>query len=160
VTGELDLVYVRAERTDLVTRYLQAELERAGVDVELVGLESDVFHRTFVPSGRYDLALWEARTGPTPELWPWVELTGAGMPLTGLTDEEVAAQAGSASGGGPEADEALREAQRRLADLAPLLPLFRPEVTVGWRQGVSGLQANPTVEGPLWNAGTWTLSAA
>ena len=160
VPEELDLVYVRAERTDLVARYLQAELERAGVDLELVALESDVFHGTFVPSGRYDLAIWEARMGPTPELWPWIELPDAGEPLTGLTDQDVAGQAMSARRGGPEVDEAWREAQRGLADLAPVLPLFRPEVTVGWRPGVSGLEANPTVEGPLWNAGAWTLSAA
>ncbi|HEX2026008.1 MAG TPA: ABC transporter substrate-binding protein [Actinomycetota bacterium] len=157
--GEIDLVYPRAERTDLVARYVQAELERIGVDVELVGLEADVFHGTFLAGRRFDLALWEDRSGPTPELWPWVEAPGAGRSLTGLGDDELADLVERSVGGGAAGDAAVVEAQQRLADLAVVLPLFGPEVTVGWRDGVSGLVANPTVDGPLWNAGTWAVDA-
>jgi peptide/nickel transport system substrate-binding protein len=157
---EIDLVYVRAERTDLVARYVQAELERIGVDLELVGLEADVFHGTFLPGRRYDLALWEHRTGPAPELWPWVKVAGGGEPLTALADRELAALVERSAGGGDRAGVAVVQAQERLADLAVILPMFRPEVTVGWRDDVDGLEANPTVDGPLWNAGAWTLEAA
>ena len=156
---EIDLVYVRAERTDLVARYVQAELERIGVDLELVGLEADVFHGTFLPGRRYDLALWEHRAGPAPELWPFVDVAGAGEPLTALADRDLTALVERSAGGGALAGAAVEQAQERLADLAVVLPMFRPEVTVGWRDGVDGLVANPTVDGPLWNAGAWTLEA-
>jgi ABC-type transport system substrate-binding protein len=153
---ELDLVYVRAELTDIVARYLQAELDRAGVDVELVPLDSDVFHGIFLPERRFDLALVERRTGSSPELWPWVEVDGAAEPLTGLADAGLAGLAAAVASGDAGA---LGRAQRRLAELAPVLPLFQPQVTVGWREGVQGLQANPTADGPLWNAWAWTVPA-
>lgn len=149
---ELELVHARGELTDLVSRYVQAELERAAVDVDLVALEPDVLQGAFLPSRRFDLALVEVRTGPSPELWRWVDLPGAAMSLTGLTDEALADLIRRASDGSPPA---LREAQARLADLAVALPLYRPRVTVGWRAGIAGPVANPTVEGPLWNVEAW-----
>jgi peptide/nickel transport system substrate-binding protein len=160
VPGELDLVYVRAERTDLVARYLQAELERINVDVELVPLESDVFHGIFVPERRFDLALWELRSAPSADLWPWVEVPGAAPPVTGLSQPDVAGLASGAAVGGRESGRLLIEAQTDLAELAPVLPLYQPLVTVGWRAGVAGPAANPTVDGPLWNAETWRVGAS
>jgi ABC-type transport system substrate-binding protein len=154
VGQELDLVYPRGELIDLVARYLQAELDRAGVDVDLVGLEADVFHGIFVPQRRFDLAIWPARTGPSPQLGPWVDVEGAAPPLTGLRDRALARLAAEAAGGGPGVLEA---AQARLAELAPVLPLFQPEVTMAWRDGVRGIHANPTADGPLWNVAEWRL---
>ena len=152
VPRELDLMYQRAELLDIVARYVQAELERAGTDVELVPLEADVFHGTFLPEGRFDLALVESRAGPHGELWRWVAVPGGPEPVTRLLDERLADLAAAAEEGDAEA---LGEAQRRLALLASALPLFQPEVTVGWRAGLTGLAANPTVDGSLWNAASW-----
>lgn len=158
VAGELDLVFARAERTDLVARYIQAELDRIWVDVELVPLEPEVFHGTFLARRRFDMALLDLRTGPTPELWRLVELPGAPVPVTGLEDEQLSTLASSLDRGGAGSGRLLGQAQRRLAALAPVLPLFQPEVTVGWREGVTGPVANPTVDGPLWNAETWRIA--
>ena len=153
--GELELVHARGELMDLVARYVQAELERAAIDVELVALEADVLQGAFLPSRRFDLALVEVRTGPSPELWRWAEVPGAGMSLTGLADELLVDLVRRASTGSVSA---LRRAQERLADLAGALPLYRPRVTVGWRAGIAGPAANPTVEGPLWNVEAWSAA--
>jgi peptide/nickel transport system substrate-binding protein len=153
---ELELVHRRGELPDLVARYVQAELERAAIDLELVPLEADVLHGDFLPSRRFDLALVEARTGPSPELWRWVEVPGAGASLTGLADPALAELVRRGAGGSAEA---LGAAQRRLADLAAVLPLYRPRVTVGWGTGIAGPEASPTVEGPLWNVETWSTTS-
>lgn len=152
---ELDLAYTDGELLDLVARFVQAELEHAGADVELVPLEADVFQGTFLPQGRFDLALWESRTGPAPELWRWVHVPGAGDPLTRLTDPRLTSLALAAAAGKAGS---LAEAQRRLALLAPVVPLFQPRVTMAWRAGMTGPAANPTVEGPLWNAWAWQVA--
>lgn len=155
--GELGLVYQRAELPDLVARYVQAELERAAIDVELVALEADVLQGSFLPARRFDLALVEVRTGPSPELWRWVEVSGSGRSFTGLAEPELAGLVSQAAEGSVPA---LQQAQVRLADLAVVLPLYRPLVTVGWREGITGPAANPTVEGPLWNVGEWSSAGS
>jgi ABC-type transport system substrate-binding protein len=152
---ELELVHPRGELPDLVARYVQAELERAAIDVELVPLEADVLQGTFLPPRRFDLALVEVRTGPSPELWRWVEVPGAGTSLTGLADEVLANLVHRAAEGSAPA---LREAQAGLAELAVALPLYQPRLTVGWRPGIAGPSANPTVEGPLWNVEAWSAA--
>lgn len=156
---ELSLVYARGELLDLVARYVQAELRRAGADVELVPLEAGVFHGTFLPDRRFDLAISETRTGPRAELWRWADAEGAAPPLSGLVDGRLMALQVRAEGHPAEETEALQDAQDRLADLAPVLPLFQPEVTMAWRDGITGILPNPSVDGPLWNAWTWSAAA-
>lgn len=155
---ELSLVYVRGELLDLVARYVQAELRRAGADVELVPLEADVFHGTFLPDRRFDLAISETRTGPRAELWRWAHAEGAAPPFSGLRDARLTALLARAEGKGVDGTEALEEAQQRLAALAPVLPLFQPEVTMAWRDGVTGILPNPSVDGPLWNSWAWAAA--
>jgi ABC-type transport system substrate-binding protein len=156
-TGEeLSMAYVRTELLDIVARFVQGELRGAGFDVELVPLESEVFHELFVPARRYDLALWEHRTGPTPDLSAWFVDPDAGPPLTALEDRRLPRLEETWDRRGAEG--ALTAAQRRLARLASVLPLFQPRVTIAWRDGVRGPQANPTADGPLWNAWSWTES--
>jgi len=46
----------------------------------------------------------------------------------------------------------------RAVDLG-LLPLFHVETALAWRDPVQGIGVNPTIEGPLWNAETWHLTA-
>ncbi len=158
-TRELDLIFARGELIDLTARYVQEEVRAAGGDIELVPLEVDVYHELFLKESRFDLALVEVRTGPSPELWRWTTLPGTGKPVTGLDDEELARLAEAVEGGDPNAGKSLGEFQERLADLAAVIPLYHPATTVAWRDGVNGLEANPTVEGPLWNAWAWSVVA-
>ena len=38
---------------------------------------------------------------------------------------------------------------------ARVVPLMRVETLLAWRAGVEGIEANGTVEGPLWNVEEW-----
>ncbi|HJV05563.1 MAG TPA: ABC transporter substrate-binding protein [Actinomycetota bacterium] len=152
--GELSLAYVRGELLDITARFIQRELIEAGLDVELVPVESDVFHGVFLPDRRYDLALVEIRSGPAPELSWWFDDPDGPSPLSALEDPELPRL--EEAWDRRRSAEALAAAQGRLAGLTPVLPLFQPRVTMGWRAGVRGLRANPTVDGPLWNAWAWT----
>jgi hypothetical protein len=40
------------------------------------------------------------------------------------------------------------------------LPLFHVRTYIAYRDGVEGVVANPSVEGPLWNAETWRVSTS
>jgi ABC-type transport system substrate-binding protein len=141
--GELELVYIRTELLELTARFLQAEVQRAGGDLELVGLEPDVFWTTFLPERRFDLALVEVRGGAAANVARWSgPPDGIWSSLTGF----------------PDVGGALARAQERLAAGAAVLPLYQPRTSMGWREGVTGVQPNPTAEGPLWNAEAWGIS--
>jgi peptide/nickel transport system substrate-binding protein len=151
---ELELVYVRTELLELTARYLQAEVQRAGGDLELVGLESDVFWGTFLPERRFDLALVEVRGDPSPDVGEWFGAPeGIWSSLTGLTDPALAALEVDLAAGD---QGALAEAQARLADLAVVVPLYQLRASMGWREGAVGIEPNPSVDGPLWNAEEWS----
>jgi ABC-type transport system substrate-binding protein len=153
---ELTLAFPKGELLDLAARYVQAELERAGGDVELVPLDADTFQGEWLPDRSFDLALWEARSGPEPWLTRWFAATGDER-VSQLIDVELSEILGEAEKAGAKGRTALARAQERLAELVPVLPLFQPKVTMGWRQGVGGIAANPTVDGPLWNAWNWSI---
>lgn len=151
---ELELVYVRTELLELTARYLQAEVQRAGGDLELVGLESDVFWGTFLPERRFDLALVEVRGDPSTDLGEWFGAPdGIWSSLTGLTDPALAMLEDDLAAGD---QGALVEAQARLADLAVVVPLYQLRASMGWREGITGIEPNPSVDGPLWNAEEWS----
>jgi peptide/nickel transport system substrate-binding protein len=153
---ELSLAYTNTELLDFLARFVQAEMERAGGDVELVPLDADVFQGLFLPERDFDMALWESRTGPGPFLARWLSVPGSAEPVTGLSDRALSTLAAKVEGGGDGAAAALADIQVRLAELAPVLPIYQPKVTVAWREGVAGLRANPTADGPLWNAWEWS----
>jgi peptide/nickel transport system substrate-binding protein len=156
---ELTLAFPKGELLDLAARYVQAEVKRAGGDVELVPLDGDVFHGEWLPERRFDLALWEGRSGPDAWLSRWFAATGDER-VSQLIDGELDQSLTEAEQGVSRNQAALELAQERLAELVPVLPLFQPKVTIGWREGVRGIVANPTVDGPLWNAWNWSIGPA
>jgi peptide/nickel transport system substrate-binding protein len=153
---ELTMAFPRGELLDLAARYVQAELERAGGDIELVPLDADQFQAEWLPERSFDLALWESRSGPGPWLTRWFGATGDER-VSQVIDTELTELLGEAEAEGPGAEAALAEAQERLADLVPVVPMFQPKVTMGWREGVAGILTNATVDGPLWNAWNWSI---
>jgi peptide/nickel transport system substrate-binding protein len=155
---ELTMAYARGELLDLAARYVQAELERAGGDIELVPLDADAFQGEWLPERRFDLALWESRSGPEAWLTRWFAATGDER-VSQLIDADLTELLAEAEGGGPRGETALADVQERLAELVPVVPLFQPKVTMGWREGVSGIVANPTVDGSLWNAWNWSITS-
>jgi ABC-type transport system substrate-binding protein len=42
---------------------------------------------------------------------------------------------------------------------AAAFPLFQVATVVAWRDGLVGLQANPTFDGPLWNLSDWSTTS-
>lgn len=154
---ELSLVFPKSELLDLAARYVQAELERAGGDVELVPLDADAFHGEWLPEQRFDLALWESRSGPDSWLTRWFSDAGDER-VSRVTNPELNETLSETDLGAERSVSALARAQEHLAELVPILPLFQPKVTMGWRAGVGGIMANPTVDGPLWNAWNWSMA--
>ena len=154
--GELTLVYPAGELTELVARYVRGELNRAGADIELVALDADVFWGRWFPQRRFDLALWESRSGPEPWLARWFG-ADADEHVVVIEDQRLNGTLAQIDRGGPEGASAVPVSQALLAELAVVVPLFQPQVTAGFK-GVTGVRANPTADGILWNAERWALT--
>jgi ABC-type transport system substrate-binding protein len=133
----------------LVGRVLQQGAKAAGATVELRSDESTTVDGTWLPDGRFDLALVRIVAWPDPcwACWFADDSTGRGnvTRAKGLTPLAVVADRD------PAAAPALEEKVK--AD-GLMLPLWRPRAVLAGR-GVTGLVANSWSIGPFWAAESW-----
>jgi ABC-type transport system substrate-binding protein len=137
------------ELSPLVGRVLQQGVQPSGATLELKSDESSTVDGTWLPDGRFDLALVRTVAWPEPcwSCWFADASTGRGnvTRVTGLTALAAAADTD------PAAVAAL-EARVRAEGL--MLPLWRPRAVLAGR-GVAGLVANSWSLGPFWRAESW-----
>ena len=136
--------------SSLVGRVLQQGARAAGATIELRSDESSTVDATWLPEGRFDLALVRTVSWPEPcwACWFGDDSTGRGnvTRVRGLTPLAVAADRD------PSAAPAL-EARVKADGL--MLPLWRPRAVLAGRN-VAGLAANSWSIGPFWSAESWT----
>ncbi len=134
----------------LVGKVLQQGARAAGATIELRTDESATVDATWLPEGRFDLALHRSVSWPEPcwACWFGDDATGRGnvTRAKGLTPLAVAADRD------PSAAPAL-EARVKADGL--MLPLWRPRAVLAARN-VTGLAANSWSIGPFWGAESWT----
>ena len=134
----------------LVGKVLQQSARAAGATVELRTDDSTTVDATWLPEGRFDLALHRSVSWPEPcwSCWFGDDATGRGnvARATGLTPLAAAADRD------PSAAPAL-EARVKADGL--MLPLWRPRAVLAGRN-VAGLAANSWSIGPFWGAESWT----
>lgn len=71
----------------------------------------------------------------------------------GINVETLSINPTTVYSGRSRADLTLR---RSSGDHGSPIPLFRVASVVAWRPSIHGIDVNPTLEGPLWDAQTWT----
>ena len=137
------------ELSPLLGRVLQQGARAAGADVELKSDESTTVDASWLPEGRFDLALVRTVAWPEPcwSCWFAEGSTGRGnvTRVKGLTALATAADTD------PAAVPAL---ETRVRAEGLLLPLWRPRAVLAGR-GVGGLVANSWSLGPFWAAESW-----
>ena len=137
------------ELSPLVGRVLQQNAQAAGATLELKSDEASIVDGTWLPAGRFDLALQRTVAWPEPCWTCWFAdaATGRGnvTRVTGLTPLAAAAEAD------PAAVPAL---EARIKADGLVLPLWRPRAVLAGRK-VGGLVANSWSVGPFWAAESW-----
>jgi extracellular solute-binding protein (family 5) len=133
----------------LVGRVLQQGAKAAGATIELRSDESTTVDATWLPDGRFDLALVRTVAWPEPcwACWFADDSTGRGnvTRVKGLTSVAAAADRDLAAAPALEA--------KVKAD-GLMLPLWRPRAVLAGR-GITGLAANSWSIGPFWAAESW-----
>jgi len=137
------------ELSPLVGRVLQQGGAANGATVELKSDESTKVDATWLPEGRFDLALMRTVAWPEPcwSCWFAEAATGRGN-VTRVKDVTPLAAAADTD---PTAVPAL---ETRVKAEGLLLPLWRPRAVLAGR-GVGGLVANSWSLGPFWAAESW-----
>ncbi len=146
VTAEED------QLSPLLGRVLQSGAEAAGATVELKSDESSTVDGSWIPEGRFDLALLRTVSWPEPcwACWFAEDSTGRGnvSRVKGLTTLAITADRDPA---------AVAALEARVKAEGLMLPLWRPRVVLAGR-GVTGLEANSWAFGPFWSAESWAPS--
>jgi peptide/nickel transport system substrate-binding protein len=137
---------------EMVGRVLEANLAAVGIRTELV-VQGVAGHLTSVQRGEHDLCLlgWIGDSGdPDNFLYTLLDsdnaTPGAARNVAFLRDEPlhrvlIAAQAAESRA---ERERLYREAQERVAELAPWVPLAHAQVAVAARADVGGIVVNPS----------------
>lgn len=168
VRFEFQLVYPRTGGAGSIAAFIHFRLREIGITAELVGVEPATFEEAFVPGDRGGAFLRLRRGADAPDAASYVDgVSGApDLPGGAPISDEVAEAAGQVSRerlrAGPVtglARDPWASAERGLVESASVAPLAAVRSWIVGRDGVSGPHATGALNGPLWNAGTWTIAA-
>lgn len=141
---------------------VRQQLEDVGIKVAFDNTASSALFSERLPEGDFEMGQWAWLATPEPRLSP---LYGAdSFPPDGQNYYRY--ENAEASLLMSRADETLDTAKRAdmlkqvqeiLAKDLPLIPLYQRPVYYAYDEGLDGPEVNPTLEGPFWNIGEWSL---
>jgi peptide/nickel transport system substrate-binding protein len=150
------LPQVRARTSKLV----QAQLRQAGVEVVGSYVPRGELFDKVIPTGNYDLALYQATTGPDPGSSADIWRCGGQYNWTGYCSALVTHEFARSQFivDNAQRARALNSADRQLAKDVPALPLFQDPSTTAFKGSrLRGLVPNGSLERILWNSEDWWI---
>jgi hypothetical protein len=162
--AEFQLVFPSGTASAIAS-YIHFRLDDIGLVAELVGLESKVVERRWVEGGRAAAMLRLRRGADAPDAASYSSISN--LPGAGPADDEIADAETDVSTerltSGPVtglSGAGWAEAQRKLAQAGSAAPLVQARSWLIGREGVTGPHATGAANGPLWNAGNWSMTSA
>lgn len=148
---------------ETLQQIVQQQLEEVGITVEIENTSAEDLFGTRLPEGNFAMGDWAWLATPDPQLttlFSGNQLPPDGQNYYRYTDEQVTRLLEESDKAVDEGERAklLRQAQERIAQDLPLIPLFQRLETYAYSENLSGPEVNPTQAGPFWNIGEWELS--
>jgi ABC-type transport system substrate-binding protein len=163
VRSEFQLVFPRTGGAGSIAAFIHFRLREIGVTAELVGVQPDVFEERWVSGGDAAAVLRLRRGADAPDAPSYA--AAAGLPGSAPVDDQVAGAETQVSRArllaGPVtglARDPWAAAERGLVAASSAAPLAATRTWIVGRDGVVGPHAVGAANGPLWNAGTWTIT--
>ncbi|HVX45694.1 MAG TPA: ABC transporter family substrate-binding protein [Mycobacteriales bacterium] len=158
---QLRLVTLQSDSHDVhVAELVSAQLRRIGVQVLVSQLPANVLFDAALPHGDFDLALlgYQTTSQPAVDALASYGCSGAGnySHLCDHATDELMKQAVSAKDPG-RAATLLNQADRRLWDSVPTIPLIQDSYQIVQAQDLTGVQYNSAADSLLWNAASWKV---
>ena len=162
--AEFQLVFPRVAAAGSIAAFIHFRLREIGITAELVGVQPDTFEETWVPGDRASAMLRLRRGSDAPDASSYA--SAPDLPGSAPVDDRVADAETQVSRErlvqGPVtglARDPWADVERGLVTAASAAPLALTRTWIVARDGVSGPHAVGAANGPLWNAGTWTIAA-
>ncbi len=141
---------------------VQAQLGEIGIDVSIENTAAQTFFGEWTPQGNFEMGEWAWLSDPDPTL---TTLFGANaLPPDGQNyyryeNDEVTEwlQQSDVTVDEEERGQLLIQAQEQMAEDLPLIPMYQRTVIYAYDENLSGPEMNPTIAGPTWNLGEWSI---
>jgi ABC-type transport system substrate-binding protein len=162
--AEFQLVYPRTGAAGSIAAFIHFRLREIGITAELVGVQPDAFEEIWMPGDEAMAMLRLRRGADAPDAGSYASATD--LPGAAPVDDQVADAESQVS-----RERLLRGAvtglardpwaavERGLVSASTVAPLAATRTWIVAREGVSGPRALGASNGPLWNAGTWTMAS-
>jgi ABC-type transport system substrate-binding protein len=152
------------ELTERVLHAMHVQAAEAGIDLNVVDLDPDQLWRDWVFStSRLEAALLIERDPPGGALdarFDSRRRAPGGENVSGIADRALDRALRSADQASDVAGPERAQAEQRIAELLPVIPLYQVTVVVVAGPHAGGLVANASQDGFLWDAEHWYRRAA
>ena len=145
-----------------VAQTLQQQFRDVGVEMKVQTVDGTSISSMWF-SGNFDAMLHWWQHGADPEITLFFagdRAPPAGRNINYLADSALTAllYRSDRSASAPERIALLKEAQRRVAELAPEIPLYNTAKIDAVPKSLQGFTGNPTNAGPFWNVHAWRIA--
>jgi len=144
------------ELVNRIVRAMNTQASSVAFDMNLVGLDSDLLWGSWLSGARFDAALLIERDPPGGSLRARFGVSGPHN-ISGLADAKLRGLLDAADRTLDDASPAVDAPFARVAELAPVIPLFRLDAIVAARPEVHEVAASAAADGFLWNIEKWWI---
>ncbi len=142
---------------------VQQQLKDVGITITINNSSAETFFGERTPDGDFEMGEWAWLANPDPTsttLFAADQVPPDGQNYYRYTDEEVTEllKQSDETIDEDQRAELLRQAQDLMAEDLPIIPMYQRPEYYAWSQELKGPDVNPTLAGPFWNVGEWSLS--
>ena len=142
---------------------VQQQLKDVGITVTIDNSSAETFFGERTPEGDFEMGEWAWLASPDPTsttLFAADQVAPKGQNYYRYRNEEVTALLKQSDETIDEAERAelLRQAQDLMAEDLPIIPMYQRPEYYAWSENLKGPDVNPSLAGPFWNVGEWSLS--
>jgi peptide/nickel transport system substrate-binding protein len=164
--GETSITFsTTAEQALRVTlqEIVQQQLADVGIDVRIDNVAAQTFFGEWTPQGNFEMGEWAWLSDPDPTLTTLFAATSLppdGQNYYRYENEQVTEwlQQADVTVDEQERADLLIQVQEQMAEDLPLIPMYQRIVIYAYNPALEGPEMNPTIAGPTWNIGEWSIS--
>jgi peptide/nickel transport system substrate-binding protein len=152
-----------AKINETIQQIVQSQLKDVGINIQIKNADPTTLLGERLPKGDFEIITFTWLTTGDPQittLFSANQLPPKGQNYILYKNERVTRDLEESDGAVEVAERArlLKDAQERMAEDCPILPLYQRPDIYAFSDRLKGPEVNPSLAGPFWNIGDWSLS--